>query len=347
MRNWASLVQVAAAAVVTLALTDLVLHRIVPYPPPTKEVEDAVREYAAGDPTLLVIGSSHARSFDSVAARLEREAPGAERIVALPVELGKLASYQWVLDHRIWPLADERDASGALRRPGLRRVILVTEWWDSCDTDDGLPSYNLPARAWTLGDFVADVEQHGITSYNRNYVRNRWTRLWERSLLVRDRGHELLLRRIRGRIRAPSLEAVAAEYDAQTAQWQRNVEHGVECIGSPVQMKALSAMLDDFARRGLETTILLYPRKPGTLTDAARAGTLPRFSAIMKEIATSRGLRFIDLTTTSPLSDAEFAEDFDHLTGPGHQHFAAWALDGSLSWLRDAGKSAAVGRGTP
>jgi len=333
--------------VITVTLADLVLHRLVPYPPPTKEVEDAVREYAASDPTLLVVGSSHARSFDSVAARLDREAPGAERIVALPVELGKLASYEWVLNHRIWPLADERGASGALRRPSMRRVILVTEWWDSCDPDDGQPSYNLPARAWTWGDFVADVAQHGITTYNRNYVRNRWTELWERSLLVRDRGHGLLLRRLRGRIRAPSPAAVAAEYEAQTAQWRRNVEHGVDCIGSPTQMQALNDMLDEFAHRGLETTVLLYPRKPGTLTETAREGTLPRFSAMLQEIASRRGLRFIDLTTTSPLSDDEFAEDFDHLTGPGHQHFAAWTLDGSLSWLHGAGRPAAVGSATP
>jgi hypothetical protein len=112
-------------------------------------------------------------------------------------------------------------------------------------------------------------------------------------------------------------------------------------------MQALNDMLDEFGRRGLETTVLLYPRKPGTLTDAAKAGTLARFSATMGEIAARRGLRFIDLTTSSPLSDEEFAEDFDHLTGPGYQHFATWTLDGSLHWLTGAADTAGPAAGPP
>jgi hypothetical protein len=296
-------------------------------------VEDAVRQYEHGDPTTLVIGSSHARTFDSVGALVERRFPGGERLLAVPLEFGKFSGYQWVLAHRLFPLADERDAQGTLRRPSLRRVILVTEWWDSCDTDEGQPAINIPARAWTLGDFLEDASRNGITAFNRNYVRNRWHELWKGSLLMRDRGHELLVPLLRSRVRPDSPAAIEARYAAQTARWQRMVEDGATCLGSPAQMAALDTMLDEFARRKLEVAVILYPRKPGTLTAKAEATTLPQFAAMMQEITSRRGIRLVDLTTTSPLRDDEFAEDFDHVTAEGNQRFSAWALDSVLRWV--------------
>jgi hypothetical protein len=261
--------------------------------------------------------------------------------VSIPVEYGKLSSYQWVLDHRVWPLLDARRAADPAR-PALQRIMLVTEWWDSCDTDDGGPASNLPARAWTLDDFLDDVARHGITAYNRNYVRNRWHELFERSLLVRDRGLEQVIPMLRERIRPLSPERREAALAAQTRHWQELVEHGVDCMWSPRQVAALDGMLEEFGRRGLQVTILLYPRKPGTLTDKAKATTLPRFAALMAERAASHGARLIDMTSTSPLRDEEFAEDFDHVTGAGNHRFAAWALDGELAWMAAPDRGNAV-----
>lgn len=333
VRTWRSLASVALAAAATLVTIDFALQRLLPYPTPRKEVEDAVRQYERGDPTTLVIGSSHARTFDSIGALVERRYPDGDRIVAVPLEFGKFTGYEWVLTHRLLPLADERDASGALRRPALRRVILVTEWWDSCDTDDGQPAINIPARAWTLGDFLSDARRHGLTAFNRNYVRNRWHELWKSSLLMRDRGHELLIPLLRARVRPLPSSVVQAQYDAQVARWQAMVEAGDGCLAAPAQMAALDSMLNEFARRKLDVTIVLYPRKPATLTDKAKATTLPHFAALMQAIADQRGIRFIDLTTTSPLRDDEFAEDFDHVTAEGNHRFSEWALDGDLRWL--------------
>jgi hypothetical protein len=46
-------------------------------------------------------------------------------------------------------------------------------------------------------------------------------------------------------------------------------------------------------------------------------------------------VRVIDMTTTSPLRDADFAEDFDHVRAPANGRFASWALEGGLRWLRE------------
>lgn len=330
--SWITLGIVATFATLTVVSADLVLQRLLPYPPPRKEVEDAIRQYEASDPTILVLGSSHARTFDSVAALVRREQPDGERILAVPVELGKYTSYRWVLDHRLWPIADET-RNGAKVRNSLKQVILVTEWWDSCDTDDGGPSLNLPARAWTWSDFLADATSHGVTPYNRNYVRNRWQRLWSGSLLVRDRGHERILPLLIDRLHPRSEAAREAALASQTATWQRMVEDGIDCISAPAQMEAFEAMMNEFAQRQLAVTILLYPRKPGTLTAQAKASTLPRFAELMRARADAHGARFIDMTTTSPLGDEHFADDFDHVTSEGNVLFSKWAVDSSLNWL--------------
>jgi len=345
-RSWRGLVLTGLTAAAVCAAIDLLVARAVDYPPPMREVEDAVRDYASSDPTTLVIGSSHARSFDSLAALVRRRDPSGERLLAVPLEFGKLASYEWVFKRRLWPLADERLPDGNRRRPSLRRVILVTEWWDSCDTDDGGPSSNLPARAWTFSDFAADARGHGLTVYNQNYVHNRWHELWEPSVIMRDRGLERLVPLLRARVFPVSAERRERGLQLQTEHWQRLVEGGTRCMGAPSQMEALDSMLADFERRGLDVTILLYPRKPGTLTDKAKATTLPDFSAMMGAIAQRRGIRFIDMTSTSPLRDDEFADDFDHVTPSGNQRFAEWALDGSLHWLLENGDSVPTPAGT-
>jgi len=218
-------------------------------------------------------------------------------------------------------------------RPSLRRLVLVTEWWDSCAPEDGLPPNNLPARAWLLPHFVQDLTRHGLTAYNRNYLNTRWLRLGWRSILVQDRGHERILTSLKAALRPPSEEAVAARFEQQTANWQRMVEDGAACIADPQQMAAQGRILDLFAGRGVEVTILLYPRKPGTLTAKARSTTLARYSSIMAGVATERGVRLLDLTVTSPLSDGDYAADFDHVTAAGNRKFATWALDGPMAFL--------------
>ena len=329
---WRKLTLVGLSALVTLVAVEAAVHRLVPYPPPLREVEDAVQDYGSSDPTTLVLGSSHARAFDSLAAIVGRSTAGAERILTVPVEFGKMDSYLWVFDHRLVPLLDERTDSGLLRRPSLSRVVLVTEWWDSCDPPGGGPGYNLPARAWTLTDFLRDVTRHGLTSFNRNYLANRFDRMLRSSLLVRDRGHGMVLDWARNRVR-PSPARDSAILAARTATWQRMIEDGNACLFAPRQVAAISALLDELQNRHLNVLIVLVPRKPGTLTSHGKQTTLAAFAARMREIGQRRSIEVVDLTTSSPLTDSDFAVDFDHLTPRGSALLGRWGLTGPLAEL--------------
>ena len=329
--GWRSRFWVTAACIVlTVVAADRAAVWLAP-PRDLREVEDAVQDLRTGDPTVLVIGSSHGRTFAVMDDSLRQRTGDQERILAVPVEWGKLSSYQWVLENRLLPLFDERSADGTLARTALHRAILVTEWWDSCAGEDR--PMNLPARGWSWGHYVADVRANGLTTYNGNFLGYRWSRLWRGSGLVQDRGHGRLLSSLRQRLLPASSEALRAHFDVLAAEWQRMVEAGDTCIGAEREMRALDGMLDTLAARGIEVTVLLYPRMPVTLTSMAQTTTLPRFAAMIRARTAARGMRLVDLTSTSPLTDADFGGDFDHVLPEGNARFSGWALNGPLSFL--------------
>jgi len=308
--------------------SDLVLSKLAP-PRQLREVEDGVSDFGRLNPDTLVLGSSHARTLHALGAELARRTHGAQTLVAVPVENGKWIPYQWVFEHRLRPLIEARAADGTLVKSNLKRFVLITEWWDSCPHDDGSPYWNLPARAWTAGDFLADVEQNGITGFNRNYLQNRLRRTFSGSSLMYDRTQQVLLPKISDVLhRRP-----VAPMHQDLPGWHRMIERGVDCIGDPAQMQALGGIADYVASRGWEMTIVLFPRKPLTLTDKARATTLPKFAQLMRDFAAPRHIRVVDLTTTSPMTDDDFMEDFDHINPAGNAKFSVWALDHDLSFL--------------
>jgi hypothetical protein len=98
-------------------------------------------------------------------------------------------------------------------------------------------------------------------------------------------------------------------------------------------MDALDKILDITQELGLETTIVLFPRMPSTMTELAKATTLTDFRKMVEGIAAPGGVRVIDFTWQSPLEDADFMDDFDHVTAGGNLKFAAWALEKDLSFL--------------
>ena len=155
-----SLLQVAAAAALVIVAADLGIGRLVPVAPPLAEVDDGVAEYRAGDPDTLVLGSSHARSFLTVRDLVAERTAGRHRMAVVPVEWGTFRSYQWVYEHRLRPLLDER------RR--LSRALVITTYFDLCSWDHVASRTNLPARAWELADYLGDVVDHGATPFNRN-----------------------------------------------------------------------------------------------------------------------------------------------------------------------------------
>lgn len=332
LSSWRALFVVVLSALATFLAADLALRRVAP-PVLLREVEDAVRDYEDSDPTVLCIGSSHARSFDVLGRELAVRTGGRERLLAVPVEWGKLSSYEWVLQNRFLPLLEERDRDGGPRRPSLRRFLLVTEWWDSTLPPDGSRAANLPARAWTWRHFLASVRDEGLNAYNANYLANRWRRIWSGSSLVADRGHGRILAGLRDLVRPLPSAARERRFQAEAALWRRKIEDAENRILAAEEMAAMTRILDSFASLGIETTVVLYPRMPITVSDHARTTTLAAFSTAIAQVCAERDLRFVDLTTWHPLTDADYAEDFDHVLPDGNQRFSRWALDGPLAFL--------------
>ena len=329
---------VVAGAVVTLAAIDFVVGKLSP-PVHRREVEDAVADLRRMDPDVLVLGSSHARTFHVLGEHLARATSGDQTLVAVPLEFGKLTGYDWVLEHRLQPLADER-RDGARVRPSLSRFVLLTEWWDSCPVENGARASNLPSRAWAFGDFLADVGQHGITDYNRNYLRARFARLLRPMALVQYRaGFSDPVGALRERLRPTGAEEARARYDRQVAQWQGMIAGGNRCVGNAEQLGALGRVLDWARARGLETTIVLFPRKPATITPLARETTFARFAAMVRAEAAPRGARVVDLSWSTPLTDDDFMADFDHVDAEGNERFAKWALANDLAFLLEPAKA--------
>lgn len=332
---WIELAVLAVSAASVVVMADILLHSIAP-PRHLREVVDGVRDLRNEDASVLVLGSSHARTFYAVGQELSHRTGGREFLVAVPIENGKLYSYDALLQGWLLPIIDQRDASGASARTRLRRFLLLTEWWDSCTHGDEKAYWNLPARAWELRDFLADVLRNGITGYNRNYLQNRFRTLFSESALVYDRTQRVLMPNMVRLLRGKPISLTYDEEQRRVAVWRRLVEDGAACIGDPVQMASLRRILALARARNWDATVVLFPRKPATLTEKAKATTLSMFAEQVRAIAVPLGAAVVDLTYRSPLNDADFMEDFDHVTPEGNRKFAAWALDHDLKFLLDS-----------
>ncbi len=337
--TWRQFGWFVAGIVGALALLELAAQLALSPPARLREVNDGIAAFAAQDPTVIVIGSSHARTFDSVAAHLSALTDGRERMVSIPLEYGKFTGYAWVVEHRLRPLIEAPDGSGARRHTSLHRAIIVTEWWDSCPVGDG-PQLNLPARAWTFRDFVTNAAQNGLTPFNRAYLSARWADALSAVSLVQNRTRSWIPTAIREhwypRARRDAYLAGATE------EWKAMVEGGAHCIGSEEQMHALDGMLDYFSSIDVAPVIVLYPRKPSTMTPLARHQTFAAFHALLSARMATRDVPVIDLTEGSNLGDDDFAIDIDHVTPRGNGRFAVWALHGPLQYLVSASSSTGV-----
>jgi len=332
--TWLQLAVVALTAIATVAGADALLQATVAYPPPLREIEDAIDEYGASDPTIVVLGSSHARTFGALGAILAERTGGAERVLNVPVEFGKATSYLWVIENRLKPLIDEVDGAGRRARAGLRRFILVTEWWDSCpENADGRLATNVPARAWVLSDFLADAARHGLTGYNRNYMNNRFTEMAEASVLWRDRGHDRIRNGVQAWLGGVAEGLASASVERRVNDFRRIIEEGEACTQDEREWRAMREIIDFFATRGADVTVVVYPRMPATVTPKSRDGTLRVFSERIARLASEKGFRLTDWTFGTPLADQDFELDLDHMTPEGNRKLSEWALSGPLAFL--------------
>jgi hypothetical protein len=159
--------------------------------------------------------------------------------------------------------------------------------------------------------------------------------------MVQHRGHRTVLdpawSRISSLLWARSGTPVHSESqpvpDEETLWWRAAVEDGAGCICHPLEMAALDKILDFSLQHHLDTTVVLFPRKPSTLTKKAKETTLARFHDCVEASTAPRGVRLLDFTFSSPLGDADFMADFDHVSAEGNAKFAAWALEGPMSFL--------------
>jgi hypothetical protein len=346
-RAWSSVVMVVLAAVIVIVAIDLLAARVSPVVN-RREAEDGIRDLTSSNPDVLVLGSSHARSLHVLGQELTARTHGKKSLVAIPLENGKLTVYEWTLQHRLRDLLEQRTADGSLVRDRLKQFILVTEWWDSCPPNEKsrFNYWNLPSRAWAAGDFLDDVVDEGINGYNRNYLQNRARRMFSESALVFDRTNQMLIERGMNLLRGRSLERSPEAELEKLRGWQRNVESGVRCIGDKEQNDSLRTMIRYMRERGVRSTIVLFPRKPATLTAKSKVTTLSKYVEMMQALAREEQAGLVDMTMSSPLTDDDFMEDFDHVNAAGNVKFAKWALDDPLRFLMqpDAASVAGVSR---
>lgn len=324
---WSSLAWVAGSALVTVVAIDRLLAAWLP-PPNPPELDDGLALLDEGGADVLIYGSSHLRSFFEVRRQVEERTGGRVRVVPLPMDWGHAASYEFLHRHRIVPWLDGSHPPG---RHLPRKVLLVTQWWDfrRLGPDDD-PVVNLPARAWQAEDFLEDAAREGLTEYNRHYLARRLYRALRRSPLWAWRGRPDLREALKALVsRDP--EARSESRRADRVSWfQGYIERGGDRLVNPEDAAALEALLDDWQRRGLEVRVLLYPRMKGSITPAAREGTLGRFARWIESRLAPRGIPWLDLSLDHPLTDEDFGPDLDHPTQDASARLASFLLDGPL-----------------
>jgi hypothetical protein len=279
---------------------------------------------------VLVIGSSHARSFPAVRARLRERTGEPLPMAIVPEEGGTFAAYNWVLQNLLRPLIEQQGPAGRPVRDRLREVMFITTYYDLCAEGD---TTGVISHGWTLGHFTRDVWDHGITTQNRNYLRARWNEMWPASALVQDRG----VGRIDTKIRW--LLPGAAEHERRLAQKYRDqMEEQYQTCRDPLQQQRFEESLAYLKQRGLPTTVVLFPLHPGLVTERSRQTTLKQYSDYVAGLQPRYGFRMVDLTLGSPLQPVHFRKDLDHLTPEGNQRFAEWSLDHDLKYLVESVK---------
>ncbi len=322
-RGWRTFATLALSATVTLVAVDLLLQRVSPVPPPLLEVEDGVAAWEAGQPDVLVLGSSHTRSFvpmrDVLKARIGKE------LVLVTVEWGTMGSYEWVLDNRF--------LSALQSKPRLRDVVLVTTFFDFCSADAVSSRSNLPARAWRVGDFARSVLSDGLTVFNRNYVQRRWNRLFVGSVLVQDRGHGRVVADLRDAVRPRGAEADAAARAAAIASMRAELDTRFEACHDPAERAAFERIVSKVSAAGLELTVVAFALVPGAVSEQFEGTTLVRFRGYLESFAARGEIRLVDFTLDSPLSDDDFMDDMDHVRPARNPALVEWLLADRMAFL--------------
>jgi hypothetical protein len=315
-----------------VVLSDVALQKVSPVVW-RRQVDDGVRDFRNGNPRILSLSSSHGRSMDVVGRQLGERTGQPDRMVSVAMEAGKATHFDFVLKERLQSLIEERRPDGSRVRDRLQRFLLVTEWWDSCSWEPGRRQVELPSHAWMFHHYLADVNREGMNSINRNYPRWHWKRMFQFSLLATDRGRGSIVPDLLAAMHVRPAGRDPQEEQAFVEWWHNYNESGVSCIFSADQMAAYRDIIGYFKSMGVDVTIVLFVRKPGTLTQKSRDTTIAQFSAGMRDFAKEQGVRLIDIVVDHPLGDDDFMADFDHVKPASNEVLARWLLDDKLSFL--------------
>lgn len=324
----------SAVVCLTVILGDVLLSWVSPVPGKIMEVEDGVEMLRQSDPDILVLGSSHTRSFLPMRQMIQERSGGELEMALVPVEWGIFTSYRWVLFHRLAPLIDERRDEEAVR-PSLKRALLITTFYDACKVPH-IGNVNLPARAWRWSDFWSDVAQSGLTRFNRNFLQNRWKALFPGSVLVQNRGHDRVSEDLIRAVRPLSAQQEQENHQERVRWATRNMEEQFQTCWHEPELEALEDILAFFQARQIEVTVVLFPLLPEIVSQKSKETTLARYAAFAHSLEGRPYVRVVEMTHDSPMVDGDFQADFDHLTPEANPKFSRWALENKLPWLLEA-----------
>ena len=338
--SFKTLLVVSACALATVVAVDFGVRRVAPLKPTVIDVEDGVIDVERGDPDVVVLGSSHTRSFRALAELLPDQ-----QFALVAVEEGTFRNFNWVLNHRLRRLIDERDASGQLKRKRLSRLLLITTYWDMCSPRFTGEIGSLPARAWTFRHFADDFIENGLTDYNRNYLNSKWKKAFP-LVMTRSRGEELIPAQMRLALSTPEVRAQFHKelIDRSIEAAHSDLERGRSECDDARQKRALDEILDFFNARDVEVTVVLFPLVKEAVSDVARQTTLRHYASYIAELNTRKKFKTDDLTLKHELETADFMDDMDHVSAAGNRKLQSWALERDFAYLKTLPQPRAASR---
>src|SRR5262249_26201056 len=148
---------------------------------------------------------------------------------------------------------------------------------------------------------------------------------------VQNHGRDFVLDRLSDRFRDRETLARLRQEGIEAARAQLEAQFAI--CDDPYEHAALERIVDYFLARRVEVTVVLFPLMPAIVSEKAKETTLARYAERVANLAKRRPIRVVDMTLDTPLEDADFQRDRDHVSADGNRKLAAWALDHDLSWL--------------
>lgn len=283
-------------------------------------------------PNVLVISSSHGRSFHILGEVLREQTAGKVDLIAVALEAGKVDAMEWVLDRRVKPLILE--SNGEIKEP-LTHMMFGITWWDTCRHEvPGTTAQNIVTHGWDEFEYARGFFSDGVTELNRNYVRNLWRHLFSHSALVRTRfSISENFGRFTNFLRVMVNGSLAEdEYAVTLGRWNDDIENGYKCYLSDMDVAAMDRFVEFTKNHNLDLTIVLFPLKPDTVTEEGKENTIRPFANRMMEYGIENDVRVVDMTL-GILNDEEFMLDLDHVNPSGNIKWSEYSLDNDLKFL--------------